>query len=353
VISINVGDSGGNFTSWHSSSLEEELGTNFVVDIFWSLGSKKRVVKGVSSSDDLNIVKIMSPDGWKADTTIVHLSGENFISEEVVTEETRVRVSHVVGISSGNIWQVTEKSVHGVVLLMDIIEMFSMLVNSVVSEHVLHEGEGIVVLVFDSWSIVEDTNVGVDHLIISDHEKSWDVDCLFGVLGWDDRLHGNGREVLFNGVNDLSVVDITSGDNDDVLTNVVSSMVVSEVIGTKGLSKISISFNWLSHHVFSVGVEVGIFKSGLGISVMVILVFLGNLLLEEFKLSWVELWVGNHISEESNTGSGIRSVDLHSNSGEFSIGMTIESSTHVGNSLMDIVLGFVVSSSSKHLLEKI
>ena len=134
--------------------------------------------------------------------------------------------------------------------------------------------------------------------------------------------------MLFNGINDLGVVDITSSDNNDVFTNVVSSVVVSEVIGTKGLSKISITFNWLSHHVLSVGVEMSVLKSGLGISVVVILVFLGNLLLEEFKLSWVELWVGNHISEKSNTGSGIRSVELDSNSGEFSIGMSLESSTH-------------------------
>jgi len=188
MVGINVRNSSSNLTSWKSSSHLEHVLSDLLVNIFWSFGSEKVVVHGVSSSDDLNIIKIMSPDGWKADTAIVHLSGENFISEEVVTEKTTVRVSHVVSISSGDIRQVSEKSMHGVVLLMDIIEMFGMLVNSVASEHVLHEGESEVVLVFDSWGVIEDTDVRVDHLIISHHEKSWDINWLLGVFGWDGGL---------------------------------------------------------------------------------------------------------------------------------------------------------------------
>jgi len=185
MICVDVRDSSGDLSSWKSSSKLEHVLSNLLVDFFWSFSSEKLVVHGVSSSDDLNIVKIMGPGGWEADTAIVHLSGEDFISEEVVTEETTVRVGHVVGISSGNVWQVTEKSVHGVVLFVDIIEMFSVLINSVSTEHVLHEGESEEILVSDAWSIIEDTNVRVDHLIISDHEKSWDVDWSLGVLGWN------------------------------------------------------------------------------------------------------------------------------------------------------------------------
>ena len=159
VISINVRNSSSNFSSWNSSSHLEHVLSDLLVDILWCLSSEKGVVHGVSSSDDLDVIKVMGPDGWEADTAIVHLSGEDFVSEEVVTEKTTVRVSHIVSISSGNINQVSEKSVHGVVLLVDIIEMFSVLVDSVSTEHVLHELESEVILVFDSWSIIEDTNV--------------------------------------------------------------------------------------------------------------------------------------------------------------------------------------------------
>ena len=60
--------------------------------------------------------------------------------------------------------------------------------------------------------------------------------------------------------------------------------------------------------------------------------------LEEFKLSWVELWIGNHISEKGNTLSGISSMKLNTESGEFSIRMSFKSSTHVINGFGEIVL---------------
>jgi len=96
-----------------------------------------------------------------------------------------------------------------------------------------------------------------------------------------------------------------------------------------------------------------IFKSCLRISVVVILMLLANLLLEEFKLSWVELRVANHISENGNTFSGISSMNLKTDSSEFSIRMSSISSTHVVNFFNEIVLRSIVSSSRKHLLEKI
>jgi hypothetical protein len=61
--------------------------------------------------------------------------------------------------------------VHGVVLLLDIIQVLSMLVNSVATEHVLEQLEGVEVLMLSRWGIVADGNVRVDHLIISDEEQ--------------------------------------------------------------------------------------------------------------------------------------------------------------------------------------
>jgi len=52
----------------------------------------KSIVKVVASSDDLNLVHVVSVDGRKAHTAVVHLAGEHFVSEEVVTEESGVTV---------------------------------------------------------------------------------------------------------------------------------------------------------------------------------------------------------------------------------------------------------------------
>jgi len=70
------------------------------------------VVDMVSSSNDLNVIQVMGIDGWEADTTVVHLSGEDLITVEVVTEETTVRVGEVVRISHGHIWEGSKESMH-------------------------------------------------------------------------------------------------------------------------------------------------------------------------------------------------------------------------------------------------
>lgn len=102
---------------------------------------------------------------------------------------------------------------------------------------------------------------------------------------------------MLNGVNDLLVVNITSSDNNNVLTSVVGGVVVSKVVNSKSMSEISVSLDWLSHHVLSERVEVSVLKSGFRESIVVILVFLANLLFKELKFSSVEGWVADHITK--------------------------------------------------------
>lgn len=60
--------------------------------------------------------------------------------------------------------------------------MFSILINSVLTENVLKEFECIVIWVLDGWCIIENTDIAVNHFIISDKKKGWDVDRSFLVL---------------------------------------------------------------------------------------------------------------------------------------------------------------------------
>ena len=48
---------------------------------------------------------------------------------------------------------------HGVVLLLHIIEMASVLVNSVAAKQILKKEEGVVVSILNRWGIIEHTNV--------------------------------------------------------------------------------------------------------------------------------------------------------------------------------------------------
>jgi len=71
---------------------------------------------------------------------------------------------------------------------MNIVQMTSILINPILAEYVLKEEEGIVVLILNSWSIVENTNIGVNHLIVTDEEDGWNVNSLLGIGSWDASL---------------------------------------------------------------------------------------------------------------------------------------------------------------------
>lgn len=124
----------------------------------------------VSSTNNFDIIEVVTINGGEASSAIVHLSGENFITEEVVSKDTRVRVWEIVGFGHGNIREITEESMHGVVLLLHIVKMFSMLVNSVATKHVFEEHECVVVFVFDTGGIVENRHVRVVHFVITDEK---------------------------------------------------------------------------------------------------------------------------------------------------------------------------------------
>ena len=85
----------------------------------------------VAASNYLNIIQVVRIDSWKTNTTVVHLTSENFISEEVVSPETSITVSEVVRFGHSNIRKISKKSVHAIVLLLYIVKVFSVLINSV------------------------------------------------------------------------------------------------------------------------------------------------------------------------------------------------------------------------------
>lgn len=109
---VDVSNSLSNLASWQSATELEHVLANIGINRIDRLSVKEGVVEMVATTNDLNIVDVMTIDGWQADTTVVHLPRENLVSKEVVTENTAVRVGEVVRVSFGNIWQVSEHGVH-------------------------------------------------------------------------------------------------------------------------------------------------------------------------------------------------------------------------------------------------
>lgn len=87
---------------------------------------------------------------------------------EIGAEEAGVAVGSVEGLVDGDIWQVTEVTVEGVVLSVGEVKMLSgVFVLSVFSQHSLENEEAVVVGVGPSWGFEEDADVDVGHLVVS------------------------------------------------------------------------------------------------------------------------------------------------------------------------------------------
>lgn len=149
VVGIEVGNSLGNLRSGDSTSGLDHLLSDLGVDFVMRLEVHHLVVEVVSATDDLNIIHEVSVDGGEAHTTVVHLTGEDFVTHVVGSEHTAVRVGEEVGVGDSDINEVGEEGMLGVVLLLSVIEVLGVLVNSVRSKDVLEESEGVVVFVVD------------------------------------------------------------------------------------------------------------------------------------------------------------------------------------------------------------
>ena len=64
VVVIDVRNSLGNFTSWKSTTELQHVGSNIRVDRCWSLSVEKGIVEMVTSTDNFNIVDVVTVDGW-------------------------------------------------------------------------------------------------------------------------------------------------------------------------------------------------------------------------------------------------------------------------------------------------
>ena len=351
VVVVNVSNTSSDLTSVNSSVEEQELGTNFLVALFGALGKHELVVEGIAATDNLNIVKIVRVDGGEADTAVVHLTGEDLVTVEEVAEDAAVTVSVVVAVGHSDINEVTQKSVHRVVLLLDIVEVLSMLVDAVLAEHVLEEEETVVVGILDAGGVVEHTNVGVDHLVVSDEQESGDVDGALSTGGSSLNGLAEGVEVLVNLLNESLVVEVTSTDNDKVVTVVVAGVVVAESVGVEVLNLIAVTLNRLAHHVLSVHVEVNVLHGGLLVSGVVGLVLVADFLLEELKLGGVEVAVADGITKKSDGLVHVTLENLKLEAGALALGLSVVASTHGLDLLGEVGLAALRSAAEEHSLE--
>jgi len=353
VVGVEVRNAVGDLGSVHAAAERQKLGTDLLVDGLVGLSVEERVPEVVTASHDLDVVQVMAVNSGKADTAVVHLAGEDLVTEEVVAEKSAVGVSKVVGISHGHVGQVTEECVHGVVLLLDVIKMLSVLVDSVGAEHVLEEEECVVVLVLDAGGVVENTNVGVVHLVITDEEKGRSVDSLVSVgLGAGSGLR-DVSERLVHLIDKLFVGDVAGADDDEVVTEVVLGLEIGEIINAEVREHISVTLDGLTELMITVRVEVGVLEGSVLEVSVAILVVGSNFLLEDLELSGVEAGVGNSVTEHRDGTANVVLEDGHANAGLFTAGLTMKATTKGHNLLVNLGTGETLAATGEQVAEHV
>ena len=90
VVVVKVSNTLGNLAAGDSAADREDLVADLLHDLRWGLTSHQLVVELVATTEDLDVIEVMRIDGGKANTAVVHLAGEDLITEEVVSENTAV-----------------------------------------------------------------------------------------------------------------------------------------------------------------------------------------------------------------------------------------------------------------------
>src|SRR4051812_36945686 len=102
--------------------------------------------------------------------------------------------------------------------------------------------------------------------------------------------------MLVDLTNKFFMINVSSTDYDDVVSKVIGGVEISQVICSKSVEDISISLDWLTHHMFSINVEVSIFDGGFKISMIVVFMFLMYFFLNQFQFVFIKSAVRNSIS---------------------------------------------------------
>ena len=187
---------------------------------------------------------------------------------------------------------------HGVVLFLAEVNVLSMLVNSVIAEHPLKELEAPIVFILHSRSVIEDADIGIVHLIVTNEEESWSIDWLFSISTRSISSLWHIGEVLLNQINQVIVIVMASSDDNHVVSIVVVCMIVVNIFSSKVASVISVTSHRLSHHVLPVSVEVSVLESDVLVLSVVSFVDVSDDLFLSFQCILIDGSIGHDASQD-------------------------------------------------------
>lgn len=154
--------------------------------------------------------------------------------------------------------------------------------------------------------------------------------------------------MLVHGIDEGVVVDGTSSNDNDVVTVVVSSLEVGEVVGGELLELVGVSLGRLAELMVTEGVVVGVLEEVTVVVLVVTIVFSGQFLLEQLKLSGVEVGVAHCITKDLNSSPQVSLVDGEGEGRLLTSSFSGELSSHLLDFRVKIGLGSGGSSAHEH-----
>ena len=150
------------------------------------------------------------------------------------------------------------------------------------------------------WCVVEHSDGGVEHLIVSDHEETWVEDGLFSVEHGLRCRSGQAREVLLYQVNELVMADGACAYDDHILSEVVASMEVHYHIACDLANVVDVAEDGLAHHVLTKDIEVDILHQSLLRVLVHSFKFLPDSVLLKLNMVAIVCAIAEHIAHDFN-----------------------------------------------------
>lgn len=108
------------------------------------------------------------------------------------------------------------------------------------------------------------------------------------------------------------MTDVTSADDDDVLTEIVCGLEGVKVINRDVCKVVSIALDWLTKLMVTISVEVGVFKCHVLEVFVVGCMISGNFLFKDLEFSSVHSSIGDAVTEEVDSAGNIVLENCHS-----------------------------------------
>ena len=203
---------------------------------------------------------------------------------------------------------------------------------------------------FPGGSIIENANIGVHHLIITDEKKRRNENWALLVSLHSGRPTRNSMEMLLSQVYQLLMIDISSSYNDHIFAKVVSLVEVNNHIAVNLVNVVNVTKDRLAHHVLTIDVIVDVLHEGFHLIIIGCFQFLPYGILFHLQVIGVIVGVAEHISQDLDRFGNVVLEGKDVIESVLSGGIGIELSAHIFDLFLKLSAGSALGALKMQML---